>query len=165
MVCDNSIPHWACVFFISWLMAIKMLTIIGIVYSKCSGTRSVDPASPLANTPLTLDSTMWIASCTKLLTAICAVQCVEKGLLNLEDDISAVLPEWKTRNVLLGFEEGTGKPISREAKGTINLRMLLTHNSGMGYPFLSPTLMQYQKYQTTAGKPISELIVRFPPWT
>lgn len=102
---------------------------------------------------------MWIASCTKLLTAICAIQCIERGLLNLEDDISTVLPEWKTRNVLVGFEEGVGKPILREAKGIITLRMLLTHSSGMGYPFLSRSLMQYQKYQTTMGNPISELIV------
>jgi CubicO group peptidase (beta-lactamase class C family) len=106
---------------------------------------------------------MWIASCTKLMTAISVIQCVEKGLLNLEDDISSILPEWKTRNVLVDFEEATGKPILREAKDKITIRMLLTHHSGMGYPFMKPELKQFHDYQKTIGKEVSELIVCFPP--
>lgn len=106
---------------------------------------------------------MWIASCTKLMTAISVIQCVDKGLLSLDDDISSVLPEWKTRQVLVGFEEGTGKPILREAKNTITARMLLTHHSGMGYPFMSSNLQQFHKYQKTIGKEVSELIVCCPP--
>src|SRR5690554_5271704 len=39
----------------------------GIIYAHAAGTRSVDASSPLASQPFTLDTTVWIASVTKLL--------------------------------------------------------------------------------------------------
>jgi CubicO group peptidase (beta-lactamase class C family) len=102
---------------------------------------------------------MWIASCTKLMTAISVLQCVEKGLLSLDDDISTVLSEWKNRGILLGFEEGTGKPILQETKGKITVRMLLTHQSGMGYTFTDPKLEQFVKYNKRNGEMGSGLVV------
>ncbi len=96
---------------------------------------------------------MWIASCTKLLTAICVMQCVEKGLLNLDDDISTVLDEWKEpRRILTGFDETTGEPKFEEAKGKINLRMLLTHQSGMSYAFPNTILEKYVAWRKIADK-------------
>ena len=62
----------------------------GITYSHAAGTQSIDPASPLVNKPFSLDTTMWIASCTKLLTSLAALQCVERGLLKPDGDISEV---------------------------------------------------------------------------
>lgn len=95
------------------------------------------------------------------MTAIAALQCVEKGLLNLDDDISTVLPEWKEREVLLGFDEATGSPLLEKAEGKISLRMLLTHSSGLGYTFMEPQLARYIKYKTERGWKIeSELLVR-----
>ena len=91
---------------------------------------------------------MWIASCTKLMTAISAVQCVEKGLLDLDDDISTVLSEWKDPKILVGFEDASGEPILQKTDGKITLRMLLTHQSGMGYAFIQQPLEQYAEYRT-----------------
>jgi len=82
------------------------------------GYLSTKPDSP----PVDLDSVMWIASCTKLVTSVAALQMVEKGLLDLDEDISRVLTEWKSPEILEGFEEGTGKPILRPAKNKITLR-------------------------------------------
>lgn len=93
---------------------------------------------------LTHNSTMWIASCTKLMTTIAALQCVEKGLLSLDDDISAVLPEWKERQLLAGFDEEKGVPILKQSTKKLTLRHLLTHSSGMGYEFISPDLMRWR---------------------
>jgi CubicO group peptidase (beta-lactamase class C family) len=39
------------------------------------------------------DSVMWVASCTKLMTTIAAIQCVEKELFTLDEDVSRILPE------------------------------------------------------------------------
>jgi CubicO group peptidase (beta-lactamase class C family) len=63
-----------------------------------------------------MDTTMWTASCTKLMTAISMMQCIEKGLLDLDADVSIILPEWKDARLLKGFEEGTGKPIIKKAR-------------------------------------------------
>jgi CubicO group peptidase (beta-lactamase class C family) len=69
-----------------------------------------------------LDTVCFIASMTKLVTSICAMQCVERGLIGLDDDISNVLLEWKDVEVLEGFEEGSGKPVLRKAVNQITLR-------------------------------------------
>lgn len=106
----------------------------------------MDPASELSTTPLTPDTTMWIASCTKLMTAIASMQCVERGLLNLDDDVSSILPEWKNPQIFVGFEDDSGKPILKDAKNKLTLRMLLTHQTGLGYGFSQPELTRYCKY-------------------
>jgi CubicO group peptidase (beta-lactamase class C family) len=80
------------------------------------------------------------------MTAISALQCVERGLLNLDEDVSSILPEWKTPQILVGFEEDSGKPILKEAENKLTLRMLLTHQTGLGYGFSAPELGRYCKY-------------------
>ena len=94
--------------------------------------------------PFTFDTTFWIASSSKLLTSISALQCVEKGLLKLDDDIGDILPEWKDPDILTGFDE-SNKPIHIKAKNRITLRRLLTHSSGMTYGEMYPLLVQYRK--------------------
>ena len=128
------------------------LGFVGVIYSRCSGTQSVDPDSPLVNTPLEVDTAMWIASCTKLMTSIAVLQCVEKGLLDLDEDISAILPEWKDPNILRGFDEATGKPILEKAKEKVTLRKMLSHQSGMGFPMIHRQLQQFIKHQKATGK-------------
>jgi CubicO group peptidase (beta-lactamase class C family) len=72
-----------------------------------------------------LDATMWLASCTKLMGTIAAMQCVERGQLKLDDDISAILPELGELKILKGFEEGPDgkdKPILVKNTKAITLR-------------------------------------------
>ncbi|KAE8553928.1 hypothetical protein EYB25_002466 [Talaromyces marneffei] len=131
-----------------------VLTVVnkdGIAYSKSFGSMSMDPASELSSPPLTPDTTMWIASCTKLMTAISAMQCVERGLLKLDEDVSSILPEWKTPQILVGFEDDSGKPIFKDTKNKITLRMLLSHQSGLGYGFAEPELRRYCTYANVPG--------------
>lgn len=112
--------------------------------------------------PMNSDSTMWIASCTKLMTTIAVLQCVEKGLLSLDEDISTVLSEWKTPNVLTGFDEG-GQPILKHATKKLTLRHLLTHSSGMAYSFSSPALIKWRKSRGEDPHKVSPegILVRF----
>jgi CubicO group peptidase (beta-lactamase class C family) len=72
-----------------------------------------------------IDATMWLASCTKLPTTVAAMQCVEKGLLNLDEDVSTILPELKDKDILTGFEndpDGKEKPILVKNTKIITLR-------------------------------------------
>ncbi|KAI1626753.1 putative penicillin-binding protein [Exophiala viscosa] len=114
-----------------------------ICYLNCQGTTSVDEA--LAQ-PITSDHTFWIASCTKLMTTIAVLRCVDKGLLHLDEDISPVLPEFKYPDILVGFDSNTGEPRFQKASNKITLRQLLTHSSGMGYSFASPKLVWWRKW-------------------
>lgn len=82
-----------------------------------------------ASVSLPLDATFIMASCTKLLTTIAALQAVERGLLELDTDISSILIEYKNIDILTGFEESTGKPILKKAKNCITLRLVYTNFS------------------------------------
>jgi CubicO group peptidase (beta-lactamase class C family) len=81
----------------------------------------VTSLDPNATKPLDLNGVFWIASMTKLMTTISAMQCVERGLIDLDDDVSDVLHELKGAEVLEGFDN-EGKPKLRKAKNKITLR-------------------------------------------
>lgn len=89
---------------------------------KFSYQRAFGPAKP--DKPMTLDSTFIMASCTKLMTSIAAMQCVERGQIDLDDDVSGFLTELKDIEILTGWEEGTDKPILKMAKNKITLRSI-----------------------------------------
>ncbi len=65
---------------------------------------------------------MGIASCTKLLTSIAALQCVERGLLKLDEDVVRVLPEFKDIDIITGSDESTGELKFKKATKAITLR-------------------------------------------
>jgi CubicO group peptidase (beta-lactamase class C family) len=65
-------------------------------------------------------TTFCLASATKLVTSVAAMQCIERGLVGLDEDVSVFLPELKDANILEGIEDG--KPILKKAQNTITLR-------------------------------------------
>lgn len=65
---------------------------------------------------------MRIASCTKLMTSIAAMQCVERGLVTLDTDVAEILPELAAQGILTGFDETSGEPIIKQRQNTITLR-------------------------------------------
>ena len=125
-------------------------------YSHAFGRLSLADDAP----PIQLDSPMWIASCTKLITTISCLQCVEKGQLTLDDDVSELLPELKDIEILTGFDE-SGKPSLVKAKNKITLRLLLTHSAGMAYDLFSPPMMKWRKYNGQRIAPGSTIRERY----
>jgi CubicO group peptidase (beta-lactamase class C family) len=69
-----------------------------------------------------LDATFVLASCTKLPTTVAALQCVERGLIGLDDDVSPILTELKNIDILTGFQEEKDNPILKKAERKITLR-------------------------------------------
>ncbi|KAL4986246.1 beta-lactamase/transpeptidase-like protein [Aspergillus falconensis] len=110
-------------------------------YAKAFGEASVESTDT--------DAVHWVASCTKFVTTVAVMQCVERGLLDLDRDIANVLPEWESPRILTGFDENDN-PIFRPATKPITLRRLLTHSSGMAYFFMDPLMTRYYELQ---GKP------------
>lgn len=125
-----------------------------IFHLAAKGQTSVDPKTAR---PLTTDTTFWIASCTKLLTTVAALQCVERGQLSLDEDVSSILPEWSAPDILIGFDDA-GQPRLAKATKKITLRLLLTHSSGMGYDFLSPDLKRWREAQGEPPGPKSNIV-------
>lgn len=102
-------------------------TASAVTYSGAFGTR--DPVSGMAVTP---ESIFSIASMTKAVTSVGAMQLVEQGKMTLDEPASKNLPELGMLQVLDGFDSG-GKPILRPATKPVTLRQLLTHTSGFSY--------------------------------
>ena len=109
----------------------------GAVYQRAFGRRSLaeDP-------PMTVDTVFRIASMTKAVTGVAAMQCVERGLLSLDQPAGEIMPELAELQVLDGFD-ADGKPILRPARRKITLRMLLTHTAGFVYPWWNASSNRY----------------------
>lgn len=56
-----------------------------------------------------------------------------EGALTVDEDISRLLPEEVSPDILAGFDDDTGAPLLQKTSTSITLRQLLTHSSGMGY--------------------------------
>ena len=88
-------------------------------YVKTIGARSSKPGC--AHLPMELDSVLALASCTKLMTAISALQCIERGLLRLDEDVSSVLHEVGKFGIITGFDSA-GQPDLRQHTNRVTLR-------------------------------------------
>ena len=94
-----------------------------VVGKDASGTKGCN-----SKEPMTLDSVFWIASCTKLIGGIAALQLCEQGKLALDDPdlVEQVAPELKNIRILKGLDEnGNAQYVDKSKR--ITLRMLLTH--------------------------------------
>jgi methyl acetate hydrolase len=91
--------------------------------------------------PMTQDTVMWIASMTKPVTGVAAMQLVEQGRLDLDAPAAKVIPELGLVKVLEGWDGDT--PRLRDARGVITLRKLLTHTSGFVYDIWNPDMDRY----------------------
>lgn len=96
---------------------------------------------------------MWIASCSKLMTAIAVLQLVEKGVLDLDADVTTWLPEWKDVDVLKGFTDD-GEPIYEKAKEKITIRKMMSHQSGIGYGLLDERLIKLVELKKKKGEEV-----------
>jgi CubicO group peptidase (beta-lactamase class C family) len=56
------------------------------------------------------------------MTSIAALQCVERGQIGLDDDVSTILTELKDIQILSGFKEGTEEPTFKKAENKITVR-------------------------------------------
>lgn len=128
-------------------------------YNKCFGNRSVDPDGD--RSPLNPSVIMWIASCTKLMTSICALQLVERGELSLDDPVYNHIPELKDHPVLKGFSDEDGSPMEEPHSKPITLRSLLTHSSGFSYDGMHPTLLKYNEVKGRKPSQSGKLLERF----
>ncbi|KAK2790790.1 hypothetical protein FQN53_008613 [Emmonsiellopsis sp. PD_33] len=118
-----------------------------ILPPECQGRRSIQPDSP----PMTADTVLYLASTTKLITAVAVLQCVDQGLVMLDEPIGKLLPEFENPDVMVGWrsvdgagEGGNEEPILRKAKTQLTLRQMMNHTGGISAAIFDPcTLDEY----------------------
>ncbi|KAL4970923.1 serine hydrolase domain-containing protein [Aspergillus stella-maris] len=112
-----------------------------IIHSEARGFTSTEPHNAR---PMTVDTPLWIASCTKLLTTIAALQQVEQGRVDLDAEVGGVLPEVQALPILTGWDEHSQPQLKNPSK-RITLRHLLTQQSGMTYDFLNHDIRRWRE--------------------
>lgn len=109
----------------------------GTIYEGAFGKASVAGDAPIA-----LDTVFHIASMTKAITGVAAMQLVEQGKVGLDQPAGDILPQLADPKVLDGFD-ASGQPILRPARSKVTLRNLLTHTAGFAYDTWNPDLARF----------------------
>ena len=117
----------------------------GTLYQGAFGKRNIAQGPDM-----TPDSVFWIASMTKAVTTLAAMQMVEQGKLDLHKPVGDILPELQSPQVLEGFD-ADGKPRLRPARQPITLHHLLTHTAGFTYDIWDANDGRYEKYAAIPG--------------
>ncbi|MEM7659521.1 MAG: serine hydrolase domain-containing protein [Bacteroidota bacterium] len=92
--------------------------------------------NPVDQVPLREDAIYRLASMSKPITAVAILQLMEAGLLQLDDPVSTYLPTFAAPQVMTEFHPEDSSYIAEPAKREVSIRDLLTHSSGIGYPFI-----------------------------
>jgi methyl acetate hydrolase len=115
----------------------------GLLYEAAAGRVSVDDGAPA-----TTDTMFRIASMTKALTSVAALQLLEQGRLALDREVASVIPAFGELQLLEGFDGD--EPRLRELSRQPTIHHLLTHTSGLSYWFSN---MDLKKWHDVTGAP------------
>jgi len=108
----------------------------GVIFEGARGVRSLATGEPM-----TTDAVVRIASMTKTITAVAAMQLVEQGALSLDGPAKHILPALGEVQVLTGFN--ADGPMLRPPRAEITLRHLLTHTAGFAYETWNAKIARY----------------------
>jgi methyl acetate hydrolase len=106
---------------------------------------------------LTTDALFRIASMTKAIASTAAMQLIEQGRVGLDDPVEKYLPAFAHLQVFESFDPATGAYRLAPARSIATVRHLMTHTSGLGYPFTSATLRDF-KPRPDDDNPIGPLL-------
>jgi methyl acetate hydrolase len=115
----------------------------GPVYQGAFGSRTIGGGAVM-----TLDTVFRIASMTKAVTCVAAMQQIEAGRLSLDGTLPDIDPALTTPQVLDGFD-AKGAPKLRPARRPITLRLLMTHTAGFTYEMWNEDTARYVRVTET----------------
>jgi methyl acetate hydrolase len=114
----------------------------GVVYEGAAGERATNAADPI-----TPDTMLRIASMTKMVTTVAALQLFEQRALDLDAPVDTYRPEFSDLQVLDGFDGDT--PLLRAPATRATVRQLMTHTTGLSYFFWSGDIDRYEQVTGT----------------
>jgi CubicO group peptidase (beta-lactamase class C family) len=98
-----------------------------------------------AQVPLRADHLFRVFSNTKLVTSCAALLLFEQGRFQLDDPIEKFIPQLGNRRVLR--PGATSLDDTEPARGSITIRQLLSHSSGLSYGLFDPGSLMFKGYQ------------------
>lgn len=126
-----------------------------IVYYKSFGLRDPETGDPMEK-----DDIFRIASMTKALASVATMMLYEEGYFLLDDPVSKFIPEFRNPQVLVKLNPDLTY-VSRPASKEITIRHLLTHTSGIGYPFIESDVSGlYKKNNIPDGFLITDNVLK-----
>ena len=99
-----------------------------VAWLKAQGMADREAAKPMQT-----DSIFRICSMTKAITSLAVMMLYEEGHFLLDDPVSKYIPEFKNPKVLVN--PASGQSYTIPATNEITIRHLLTHTSGLTYPW------------------------------
>ncbi len=119
-----------------------------IAYYKAWGSSNL-----ANNTALRKDDIFRIASMTKAITSLAVMMLYEEGKFLLDDRISTYIPDFKNPVVLKDFNAKDTTFTTEPARQEITIRHLLTHSSGIDYPYIGNDAHKaiYAKHHISPG--------------
>ncbi len=111
----------------------------GVVYHGAFGVSEITTGRAMRE-----DDLFRIASMTKAVTSVAAMQLIEQGKFTLDDPVQKYLPQFAVVPKFVSFNAVTGAYSVQPAKNAVIVRQLFTHTSGIGYNFLSPILRDFK---------------------
>jgi methyl acetate hydrolase len=108
----------------------------GVLYEGAAGPLAVGRDEPVGG-----DSIFRIASMTKMVCTVAALQLRDRGKLELDAPVEAYCPAFAAVRVLDGFDGD--RPRLRPPATRATVRQLLTHTTGLAYGFWSADLARW----------------------
>ena len=123
------------------LSGVSSAVLVGrdLVDVNCVGWADIE-----AQTPLRVDHIFRVFSNTKLVTSCAALLLLEEGRFRLDDPIERYIPQLANRKVLRPGASSLEE--TEPAKGSITIRHLLSHRSGLSYGFFDPGTAIFKAY-------------------
>ena len=110
----------------------------GPIYEGAAGPRAVG-----ATDPVTPDTMFRIASMTKMVATVAALQLQERGQLDFDAPVEQYLPEFADLQVLEGFDGD--EPRLRPPATQATVHHLVTHTSGLAYWFFNADIVRWEE--------------------
>jgi methyl acetate hydrolase len=117
----------------------------GTIYEGAFGKRDLSTSAAM-----TIDTVFWVASMTKAVVSVAAMQMFDQGKVGLDHNLGEILPELAKAQVLEGWDD-RGEPKLRPARKPITLRHLLTHTAGFSYEMWNADIGRYQEHAGLPG--------------
>ena len=110
-----------------------------VLYQGAFGVADMASARPMAT-----DALFRIASMTKAITSVAAMQLFEQGRFAIDDPVEKYLPQFAKLSVVESFNATTGDYKLRPANKSVTIKHLFTHTSGLGYGFTDATVRDFK---------------------
>lgn len=124
-----------------------------VVYHKSFGFADVD-----SQVAMQTDSIFRIASMSKAITSVAAMTLYEQGRFRLNDPVAEYIPEFANMSVVSATDGEGNVTATVPATRPIRIIDLMTHSSGIGYPFIPSKVQKtYQDAGIIDGLTVKDL--------